>query len=275
MIVKHFKPCPILQEFVRSYFLVHFVFEKGSVVPIKPLAAIPESGITFFVKGSAIIANQITGQNIKAPPVSIFGQYVSRHNVTHLSNEYLMLRVLFQPGAFYRLLEIPLSEFTDQYADATAAINREVEDINNRLAECADYAQMLQVVEFYLLGKTKRIKKECTGIDKIAAQILADPSKFSLDYFAKEACLSPRQFNRRFTERIGVGPKLYSRIVRFDNAFRYKEKNPHTNWLEVATLFDYTDYQHLARDFREFAGVNPNFWINEINCSPEKILGLG
>jgi AraC-like DNA-binding protein len=274
MIFKHFKPCPVLQEFVSSYFVIHFETEKGKSLPSKPVAPMPESGIAFFVKGAPILANQITGQIIEAPPVSIFGQLVSRYNVIMPTNNYLTFRVLFHPGAFYRLLEIPLSEFTDLYSNAAAVINREIEDINNRLAECSDYEQMLQIVEFYLIGKAKRIKKESHCIDKIATQILAAPSKFSLDYFAKEACLSHRQFNRKFTERMGVGPKLYSRIVRFDNAFRYKEKHPHADWLTIAVLFDYTDYQHLVKDFIEFTGVTPNFWMDENKYRPGIILGL-
>ena len=84
--------------------------------------------------------------------------------------------------------------------------------------------------------------------------------------------LSPRQFNRKFTERIGIGPKLYSRIIRFYRAYKYKEKNPFADWLTVAVQFDYADYQHLVKDFKEFAGATPAIWAYEDNQSPERIL---
>lgn len=273
MIYKYIQPSPALQELVRDYLVAHFIFDKNAPLPVKPYAPKPEQGNTFFPRGFVSIEDQCTGAILQAPRVSIFGQQVSRYNF-HLTQEYLMLRVHFHPGGLYRLLGIPLYEFTDQYSDATVVINREVEDVNDRLAECYSYTQMIQIVEAYLISKMRKIKKESFLVDKVAAFMYAEPSKVSLDYLAGQACLSPRQFNRKFTERMGVGPKFYNRIIRFYRAYQYKERNPAANWLTIAFLFDYSDYQHMVKDFKEFAGVTPGIWVNEDNRSPERILNL-
>ncbi len=272
MLYKYIQPSPFLYDFVRDYLVAHFVFEKNEVIPFKPYAPKPEQGITFFPRGFVSIADENNRSIMKAPKVSIFGQQLSRYNF-HLTQEYLMLRVHFYPGALYRLLGIPLYEFTDQYSDAATIINREVEDVNDKLANCISYEQLIQVIEAYLAEKIKKSKDHYL-IDDIAACMLAYPSKFSLDYLANQACLSPRQFNRKFTERLGIGPKLYSRIIRFYKAYQYKEKHPQADWLSIAVLFDYADYQHLVKDFKGFAGVTPAIWINEDNRSPERILRL-
>jgi AraC-like DNA-binding protein len=271
MLYKYIIPSPILQDFVRDYLVVHFAFDKSKPIPTKPYSPKPEQGITFFPKGFVSISDQNNSTLVKAPKVSLFGQQVSRYNF-HLTQEYLMFRVHFHPGALYRLLGMPLFEFTDQYSDAAAIINREVEDVNERLANCENYGQMVQIVETYLIKKVTKVKRSAYLIDDIAACMLAHPSKFSLDYLANQACLSPRQFNRKFTERIGIGPKLYSRIIRFYRAYKYKENNPSADWLSVAILFDYADYQHLVKDFKDFAGVTPAIWAYEDDQSPEKIL---
>jgi len=185
-----------------------------------------------------------------------------------------MFRIHFHPGKLYRLLGIPLFEFTGQYSDAAAIINREVEEVNERLSNCDDYMEMTRVVETYLINKVRHVKKDHSLIDDIAANMLAQPSKFSLDQLTDQACLSPRQFNRNFKERIGVGPKYYSRIIRFYRAYKYREGHPNLDWLYISILFGYTDYQHLVKDFKEFAGVTPPLWITEDNQSPERILRL-
>ena len=273
MIYRYIPPSPILQDFVKNYLLAHFVFDKNQPIPFKSYSPKPEQGITFFAKGYVSIENSETGQIKKAPGVSIFGQQVSRYNF-HLTPEYLMFRVHFHPGALYRLLGVPLLEFTDKYFDATLVINQEVQKVNERLADCKDYGDMVSIVENYLIAKIKKGKKEICLLDLVAAQLFDNPSRFSLDSLSNQACLSPRQFNRKFKERIGIGPKLYSRIVRFCKAYQYKKDRPAEDWLTIAVFFGYSDYQHLVKDFKEFAHVTPSIWITQDNQSPERILQL-
>jgi AraC-like DNA-binding protein len=205
--------------------------------------------------------------------ISICGQQVSRYNF-YLTSEYLMLRVHFHPGALYRLLRIPLTEFTDCWFDAESVISREILEVNGRLANCKHYAHMIAAIEDYLLAKIRKVTTSTHPLDNVASYLFTNPSFFSLDWLAKQSCLCPRQFNRKFTERMGVGPKLYSRIVRFHKAYLYKETHPQDDWLTIALLFGYADYQHMVKDFRQFAQVTPNLWINQDNQSPERILQL-
>ena len=158
--------------------------------------------------------------------------------------------------------------------DAESVIGREISDVNERLANCLNYAQMIAVVEDYLINKIKNVKADTHPLDQVASCLFASPSRFSLDWLAQQACLCPRQFNRKFTERMGVGPKLYGRVVRFYKAYQYKEAHPQDDWLTVALLFGYSDYQHMVKDFKQLAQAAPNLWINQDNQSPERILQL-
>jgi transcriptional regulator GlxA family with amidase domain len=100
----------------------------------------------------------------------------------------------------------------------------------------------------------------------------ADWAGHSIDSLAAAACLSARQFERSFVERVGMGPKLYSRIVRFDRAFRLKEREPAADWLSVALACGYYDYRHLVRDFRDFAGVTPPALLAAENAHTQLLL---
>lgn len=273
MIYQYIAPSPLLQEFVRDYLIAHFLFDKSQPIPFKPYPPKPEQTITFLPLGGLTTHNPVTGEKHLAPKISLCGQQVSRYNF-YLTAEYLMLRVHFHPGALYRLLGVPLTEFTDTWYDASMVISGELAEVNERLAQCKSYGQMIALLEEYLLRKVRKVRADSHPLDSVAACLFTNPSRFSLDWLAKEACLSPRQFNRKFTERMGVGPKLYSRVVRFYRAYQYKETHPQEDWLTVALLFGYNDYQHLAKDFRQFAQVTPNIWINQDNQSPERLLHL-
>lgn len=273
MVYQNITPSPVLLEYVRDYKLAHFVFDKTQPIPVKAFAPRPEQAITFLPKGRLKIHNLLNEQTQIAPSTSICGQQLSRYNL-QLSKEYLMFRVNFHPGALYRLLSIPLCEFIDTWFDAELAINNEMATVNEQLANAPNYTVMVNIVEKYLMTKIKKIKTRIHSVDKVASYILTSPSKVSLDWLASQACLCHRQFNRKFIERIGVSPKLFSRIVRFFNAYKYKEMHPNEDWLTVALLFGYTDYQHMVKDFKEFALVTPNSWVNQDTQSPERILRL-
>nr|MCU0355912.1 AraC family transcriptional regulator [Cytophagales bacterium] len=206
-------------------------------------------------------------------PNAIFGPPVSRFNF-HPSPQYRMIRVFFQPGAVFRLFGVPLTELTNHCIDAESLVGGEAAQVNERLANAATYEQMIEIVNAYLLCKISCAKRAESSLDKVATYLWANPTRFSLDWLADQSCLSVRQFNRRFTERMGIGPKLCSRIARYYRAYQFREANPKTDWLSVALWFGYTDVHHMAKDFKEFAGVTPNQLLNENRQSPELLLKL-
>ena len=68
--------------------------------------------------------------------------------------------------------------------------------------------------------------------------------------------LSARQFERRFTAAVGVTPKLFCRIQRFQRVFQAMQ-DPNASWVDAALACGYYDQAHLVRDFREFSGETP------------------
>jgi AraC-like DNA-binding protein len=264
-------PSPGLRDVIRDYLIAHFRFDPEKPVPYKRYAPKPEQGITFFVRGRPSIVDLLTEEVREAPSVAIFGQQMKRCNV-HLATEFLMFRVHFQPGALFRTLNIPLYEFGEDYFDAELILHRDVRDVSERLATARTYAEMVEAVEAYLVRTVAAATQRVLPVDRAAGRLTADPRHISLDWLARQASLSPRQFNRKFTERIGVGPKLYSRLLRYHRAYLFKAAHPNIAWPRVAIEFGYTDYQHLVRDFRQFTNATPNSWLGEDAVSPENVL---
>jgi transcriptional regulator GlxA family with amidase domain len=86
--------------------------------------------------------------------------------------------------------------------------------------------------------------------------------------------LSVRQFIRKFEERTGVSPKTFDRIVRFDRAYRLKNNRPDLDWLSIALYSDYYDYQHLAKDYKDFTNSTPVGFYDIDLKAPERTFGL-
>lgn len=272
MIFREITPCPALRPFVLTYRLVN-LFYAPDAFPKTPYPTRPEQALVFFARGHIACHHPLTGQTVSIAPNALFGQQVSRLDFQCVvTADFLMLMVVFQPGGLYRLLGFSSTELTCEFCDAESVLSSELRAVNDYIANSNDYATMIKRTEEYMLGKLKRVKLEAHPIDQIGALLMARPTSFSLDHLASQACLSPRQFERKFKERIGIGPKLYSRISRFFQTLQYKENHPHVDWLTIAIAFGYSDYDHLAKDFKQFANVSPNLTIKEYNQRPELII---
>jgi AraC-like DNA-binding protein len=274
MICKRLQPSLELRDYIKEYLTIHLVFENTSVpIPAKAYPVNPEEGIRFLVRGSLFSESPELGTAEKRPTVSIFGQPNSRQNL-FVSHEYLMIHVRFQPGGLFKLLRIPMTELVHQNFDAELIIGKEIKEVQEQLAEAGNYDFMLTILNNYFQNKVKQIRNISQPIDKIGQMILENPQRFNLEKTASQACLSVRQFEKRFTQQIGITPKYYARICRFNQAYELKELQPKLDWLSVAIQTGYNDYQHLVKDFKQFAGTTPNALIQESLNNPERILKI-
>jgi transcriptional regulator GlxA family with amidase domain len=78
---------------------------------------------------------------------------------------------------------------------------------------------------------------------------------------ADQLGLSSRQLQRRFRDAVGISPKLFSRMQRFQRVFQAMEartaESERLDWVSTAMDCGYYDQAHLIRDFREFSGKAP------------------
>ncbi|MEO8473227.1 MAG: AraC family transcriptional regulator [Chryseolinea sp.] len=275
MIYRIIQPAPHLRTFVKEYCLLHFVFDKNTPIPVKPFPVRPQQSIVFYLQGCVKALNPATRTSTLFAKVSINGPQLSRFDF-HLSPDYLMFSVDFQPGALSKFLRLHMtSDFIDNRIDAEAILNPDIHQVHERMANANQYERIVQVAEEYLCKRIQTLKTDFQPIDQVIRLIADNPTPFSVAQFAGQSCLSISQFERRFTQQIGIPPKLFARTNRFYRAFLLKDQNPDLDWLSIALQTGYTDYQHLVKDFKQFSGSTPNSLLLAHAQAPERILGIG
>ena len=273
MLLKDFIPSPALSEFVQLFRIIHLVFDKGQPVPFKAYPPRPEHCLAFYPLDTEKVQYVGSGKIIEHLPVVLYGQQTEVTN-RYIGHEFLVFQIIFYPGSLYRLTGIPAREMTNEYLDAEHIFSSELRNVNEQLYRAKSYDSMISVAENYVLQLIKRQKKEHHLIDDACKLILKRNGNISLDFLAKESCLSSRQLERKFVDRTGVNPKLYTRVTRFDKAFRIKNSKPSFDWLRIALECGYHDYQHLVKDYKEFTGLSPTALHQVENKAPERAFGL-
>lgn len=273
MLLKDFIPAPDVQEFVQLYRIVHLSFEKDAVIPAKAYPPRPEQCLAFYPFDTETVVYQNSGKTIKDIPAVLYGQFAE---VTQriIGNNFLVFQVIFHPGALYRLTGMPSSEITNQYLEAAAVLPAAVKDVNEQLYHAKSYMAMIAVADDFIRKLAKKTRKDPHPADQVCIQMLKAGNRMSLQRLAACSFLSSKQLERKFKERTGVNPKLFERIIRFDKAFRLKNSNPGADWLRIAIECNYHDYQHLAKEYKDFTGLGPNAFHEIENNAPERTFGL-
>lgn len=83
-----------------------------------------------------------------------------------------------------------------------------------------------------------------------------------VNLLANAACLCKRQYERVFRDTIGMNPKEYARIVRFQKAMWLMQRGE-TNFAAIAAECGYSDQSHLIRNFKELSGHTPESLLKQ------------
>ena len=272
MLLNDIKPSNFLIDYVRLYRIIDFEFDSATIIPPKLYSPRPEQCLQFYPKDTETVKYADSDKVISNKKAVITGQHTTL-NHRYVGQKFLSFQVVFQPGAFYRLTGIYMQEVANQYLDAEDILGTQVKQVTEQLFYAKSYAEMVIVVEQYLSELVKKTKKEKHAVTFSAGLMINEHEHFSLDRFLNQSFLSHRQFDRRFKEQIGIPPKQFLQIVRFDKAFRMKNKYPQLDWLSVAVRCGYYDYQHLVKDYKEFTGYTPPRFFAIDNQAPERAFG--
>ena len=272
MLLNDIKPSCFLTDFIRLYRIIDFSFTGAVTVPPKLYSPRPEQCLQFYPKDGETVKHLDSDSYVSNKKVSFIGQHTKLLQ-RYPGNNFLSFQVLFQPGAFYRITGVSMHELENVYLDAEDLFGSCVREVNEALFTATSYAQMIQIVETFLSKLVRKTKGKQHTIDMTSKMMLQQNERYSLDSFLKSSCLCHRQFDRMFKERVGIPPKQFLQIIRFDRAFRMKNRYPDKDWLSIAIHCGYHDYQHLAKDYKEFTGYSPKQFFEIDNQAPERAFG--
>jgi AraC-like DNA-binding protein len=153
---------------------------------------------------------------------------------------------------------VPLAELKDCAIPLEAIWGVEArqlcEDLNTIPGESARLAQL----ESALVHRMARPRPAEPHIDlsAVAAWIHASAGQLTVQRLAQAAGLSRQHFARVFHASIGVSPKVYCELARFQHTLGYL-KSGGADWAQVAAFGGYADQSHMIAEFRRFSGMTP------------------
>lgn len=127
-----------------------------------------------------------------------------------------MIVAVFYPHTIGMFIDTPPSAFYNLEISGYDIENRQVNDVAQRIFDCENDKECIDILENFLSSKI-RLSLNISRIGMSVSTLLRVPST-SVNALAASACLGKRQYERVFRETVGMNPKEYARIVKFQKA---------------------------------------------------------
>ena len=170
----------------------------------------------------------------------------------------------FNPLGAYRLFHLSYAEVKNQIVEMADLIGNNAEKLQSQLAEAGALNLKLQILQNFLIQRLEKAAPDPI-YDYCINRISDSKGLISVVQLEKETGYSSRWLHRKFSERLGTGPKNLSEIVRFKQFYQVYSTGVNLQVLKDHIYDYYYDQSHFLRAFKRFTGFTPTDLQNSLN----------
>ncbi len=172
------------------------------------------------------------------------------------------------PGVAQLLFGVPADKLSGVHTPLGDLWGSSADKARQRLADAGSLDGGLDVLESILVGRLPTVR----GLHPVVAHALERFSETDLVRdVVSETGYSHRRFIQLFLRAVGLKPKVFCRIIRFQRMLERLDRSPSSSWAGLALNSGYSDQAHFNREFREFAGVSPSQYRDAAPAFPNHV----
>jgi AraC-like DNA-binding protein len=255
-----YRPKPPLSKFVDSFWLY-----EGYELEHKPQRILPtgtlELAINLRQNETRMVAAERPEDCWRLSGAIISGAH-GRGFTPDATKETFVIGVHFKPGGAFPFLGLPADDLADTHVDLETLWGASAGRLRERLCEARTSAERFQLLQEALLSRLGHGAEQHYAVSAALEMFEKKQAGPRVSEAAKYLGLSQRRFIQVFKSEVGMTPKLFSRIQRFQQTRTFIQHNHSINWADLAVDFGYFDQSHFIREFLEFSGLSPTDYLN-------------
>ncbi|HEX5886053.1 MAG TPA: helix-turn-helix domain-containing protein [Pyrinomonadaceae bacterium] len=177
------------------------------------------------------------------------------------AEETFIIGVHFKPGGAFPFLGLPATDLSDTHVDLETLWGPLAGRLRERLCEAGTSHERFSLLEEALLRRLHHRVEPHYAVLAALEMLKKTPAR-TVREAAKLIGLSQRRFIQVFKTEVGMTPKLFSRIQRFQQTRSVIHQSASVNWAALASDLGYFDQSHLLREFVEFSGQSPTHYLS-------------
>jgi AraC-like DNA-binding protein len=260
---------------LQTYFpkppLSHFIHQFWQVDDYQP----PHPRERILPHGTMELVIDLTGEPMRifAPSENRFASAIvigahSDYYVVDTSRRATVLAVWFKPGAAMSFFNVSGRELHNLHVPLDVLWGAAGCDLYERLLEAKTTLGRFHILEGVLLDRLTRAKARHRAVP---FALTAFEQAQSVSHVIDQIGISSPRFIRVFSDEVGLTPKLFCRVRRFQAALQLIVRCPSHSWVDIALNCGYFDQSHFINDFQAFTGISPTAYTAQYPDHPNNL----
>jgi len=179
---------------------------------------------------------------------------------THQKSEMLVIQ--FKPFGTYPFFHFPIQNLNEKIISAQEIFGDEILKLQEEILAKKTSKEKFAVVEKWLNNRFHQDRTPSsellTVIEKLQTESVANYRQIVENYSKTQ-----KHLISQFKKYIGLTPKYYQRILRFNEILQQIHKSEKIEWSQIAYQCEYADQSHFIKEFKHFSGINPQKFIQQ------------
>lgn len=264
MLIKYKKPAGFLSEFVAHFWEKYnptdqkIAYEREQVLPENYL------NLTFSLGSPYFRSLEENGPFAALNSPQLEGLHTGHNFYKHQADNHIF-GIKFLPGGLYPFVELDFAELVNVSLDMTQLFGPEINFLVEELYHLPHFEARVERMEQFLQNKLHQARLPKFHFIQSGTHLLAQQNA-EVDVASTAAQLNSnyKTLSRGFHEVIGISPKHFARIQRFEKALELLVAKPEWNCTEIGYHLGYYDQAHFIREFKNFALETPTAYRESI-----------
>lgn len=252
------KPGPPLSQFVQ----VLWLFEGYRITTHERERLLPDGSVEMVInllEDRCRIYPEERSDRFESLKGSLICGPHSRFFIIDADEQEQVMGVHFKPGGAFPFLGLPADELLNLHVSLEDLWGTAASELREQLLAAETAEKKFRILETTLLSRLKRGHHPAVAfaIEHLQCREFSP----SVSWVTDQIGLSSKRFIDLFKTEVGLTPKLFSRVQRFQSIIRRAAMQEHVAWTNLALDCGYFDQAHFIHDFRAFSGINPTAYL--------------
>ena len=276
MYFKEYYPNRPFSTYIDSYFTVDTSLVVENITDL----VVPDGtfGMLFIDSQDSIKRNVSTESlPITLKRTSLFGQKTKPVNYYYSPGSSRSFGIKINPEGLPLFLDYSYKKLKNLYVEVDNLADRDLLELEEMVLEQENVGGKIRVVEDFLLKRISKLNSDDNYVlfSAIVEHIKAKKGEIRFDALSAHFNINYKKAERLFQFYLGITPKTYIRIIRFNAAIHLRGQLAQLNLTQLGNEVGFFDQSHFIKEFKSFSSLTPkDFFTKKLSSSEEALMNI-